>query len=380
MNMRRTIPIVLAPLLLVAACGGDDEASSDTDAPAGSSPQTTTADAATTVDGAATTVDGAATTAGDSDTTMGETATTGGDSDTTMGDTATTTDDTGTTAGGEATAPPAGDGGSITVGSANFSESQLLAQIYGQALAEAGFEVDYELGIGAREVYYGAIESGEVDLLPEYTNSLLGFVLRLEDPEAVPDATDVEEQVAALDEALPDSLTVLTPSTAEDKDVIVCTSDVAEEYGLTNLTELAAVFDQITLGAPAEFETRSPFGLVGFSDLLDAPDVGEFVPLDPGVIIDALTAGQIDCGNVFSTNPLIETEGLVSLEDDQTLVPNEAILPLVRSEVVTDQLSTALDAVNAELTTDVLKELLVEVDVNAAAPDVVAEEWLASLG
>lgn len=357
MNMRRTIPLALAPLLFIAAaCGDDDDAGSDTDAPIATSPQDTgdTGDTGTTVDG---------------DT--GTTAQTGATATTTGGDTSAPPGDT---------SAPSGEGGSITVGSADFSESQLLAQIYGQALAEAGYDVDYQLGIGAREIYYGAVDSGEVDLVPEYTNALLSYVLRLDDPEAVPDAANVEEQLSALDAALPESLAVLTPSSAEDKDVIVCTSDAAEEYSLTNLTDLAGVLDEITLGAPPEFETRSPFGLVGFSDLLDAPDVGEFVPLDAGVIIDALTSGQIDCGNVFSTNPLIETEGLVSLEDDQALVPNEAILPLVRSEVVTDQLSTALDAVNAELTTDVLKELLVEVDVEAAAVDVVAEEWLASLG
>ena len=228
-------------------------------------------------------------------------------------------------------------------------------------------------------MYYGAIESGEVDLVPEYTNSLLSFVLRQDDPNAVPEATNVDEQIEALEEALPDTLQVLTPSTAEDKDVIVCTSDVAEEFELATLSDLAAVFDQITLGAPPEFEGRSPFGIVGFQDLLGAPDVGEFVPLDLGAVADALSAGEIDCGNMLSTSPVITTEGFVPLEDDQTLVPNEAVLPLVRTEVVDDALTAALDRVNAVLDTDTLKELMVQVDVDATAPDVVARAWLATL-
>ena len=339
MNMRRTIPFALASLLFVAAACGDDDDADDTDATsvgtdAGSAPAGTAV--ATTVAG---------------------------------------TEPAGTTAGSE----PAGSG-SITVGSADFPESQLLAQIYGQALAAAGFDVSYEMGIGAREVYFGAIESGEVQLVPEYTNSLLSFVLQQSDPSAVPEATNVDEQVAALGEALPDGLEVLTPSTAEDKDVIVCTSEAAEEHGLATLSDLAGVMDQITLGAPPEFETRSPFGLVGFQDLLDAAAPAEFVPLDVGAVADALTAGQLDCGNLFSTMSVITTEGFVALEDDQTLVPNEAVLPLVRSEVVDDALTAALDEVNAALDTDTLKELMVQVEVDAAAPDVVATEWLAAQG
>ena len=134
-----------------------------------------------------------------------------------------------TGASGGSTPTSGGAGGKIIVGSADFPENQLLAQIYGQALAQAGFEVDYKLAIGSREVYYKAIEAGEIDLVPEYTNSLLTYVLRLKDPEAVSDAKNVEEQVADLGRQLPDTLEVLTPSTAEDKDVIGCTADAADE-------------------------------------------------------------------------------------------------------------------------------------------------------
>ena len=216
MNTRRTIPLVLASLLVLsaAACGGDDDdASSDA----------TTAASGDTVDAAGL--------------------------------------------------------GPIVVGSADFPESQLIAQIYGQALATAGFDVSYELAIGAREVYYDAIQSGEVDLVPEYTNSLLSFVVRQDDPAALPTATNVDEQITELGEVLPDGLEVLPPSTAEDKDVIVCTKEVADKYSLTNLSELGAVAPDITIGGPPEFETRAPFGLVGFKDIYGA-EFGDFVPLD----------------------------------------------------------------------------------------------------
>ena len=148
MNMRRTIPLVLAPLLvLAAACGDDDDDTASETTTAGTERRPPPTPEGTAAD----------TTTGGSD----APADTGG-----------------------------GGGGAITVGSADFPESQLLAQIYGQALAEAGFDVSYELAIGAREVYFDAVESGEVDLVPEYTNSLLSFVIRQDDPNALPDGDE----------------------------------------------------------------------------------------------------------------------------------------------------------------------------------------------
>src|SRR5690606_8899762 len=112
--------------------------------------------------------------------------------------------------------------------------------VYAHALEDAGFTVERNLNIGSRELYYQAINSGEIDIVPEYTNSLLSFVLRQDDPDALPDATTIEEQVTDLKAALPENLTVLDASTAEDKDVIVCTGEVAEELDLATLSDLGA--------------------------------------------------------------------------------------------------------------------------------------------
>ena len=264
--------------------------------------------------------------------------------------TATTAASATTAAGADTTATPSGSG-SFTVGSADFPESQLLGEIYAQALEAKGFTVDRKLNIGSREVYYKAIVDDEVQILPEYTNSLLSFVLKQTDPNATPTATDVASQLTELGTALPADLQVLTPSTAEDKDTIVCTSDIATKYKLTNLTTLFAASSNITLGAPAEFEGRSPFGLAGFEE--KGAKFKEFVPLKYGAIPDALSAGQIDCANIFSTDPAISTNGFVALEDDLNLVPNEAVVPLVRTAVGSDAAAVAaLDAVSAALTTE----------------------------
>jgi osmoprotectant transport system substrate-binding protein len=269
---------------------------------------------------------------------------------------------------------PAGEGGAIIVGSADFSESQLIAQIYGQALAAAGFDVSYELGIGSREVYLDAIENGEVDLVPEYTGSLLTF---LTTPD-VPETETVEEQVAAIGEALPEGLEVLTPSTAEDKDTMVCTQDAVDEYGLTDLSSLFEVSGEITLGAPPEFEERSPYGIAGFRDNYDA-EFAQFVPLSFTDVQAGLTSGELDCGNLLSTGPWVGTEGLVIIEDDLNIIPHEAVLPLVRTEVVTPELTAALDEVNANLDTDTLSELDAQVEGEQLGVDVVAADFLETL-
>jgi osmoprotectant transport system substrate-binding protein len=352
-NLRRTVPLVLAPLLLViaAACGGDDDDSAS------------------------------ATTAAPATTAAGASVTTAGSTSGTSGSTAATAASTAATAAG-ATTPAVtggtGTGGKIVVGSADFPESQLLAQIYGQALDGAGFDVSYQMAIGAREVYFKAIDNGEIDLVPEYTNSLLSFVLRLKDPNALPTAKNVDEQITALGDALPDGLEVLTPSTAEDKDTIVCTADAAQAHNLTDLASLAAASKDITIGAQPEFETRSPYGLAGFKQIYGA-EFKKFVPLTFAAIVDALKAEQIDCGNLTSTSSAITTNGFVALTDEKGLVPNEAVLPLVRTDVVTPEMEAALANVNKQLNTEVLKQLMVKVEVDAAAPDVVAQQWLSSL-
>jgi osmoprotectant transport system substrate-binding protein len=270
---------------------------------------------------------------------------------------------------------PAGEPGAITVGSADFPESQLLAQIYGQALAAAGFDVSYELGIGSREVYLGAIEDGEIDLVPEYTGSLLSFLTAPD----VPETETVDDQLSALGDALPDGLEVLTPSTAEDKDTMVCTQEAVDEYGLTDLSSLFENAAEITLGAPPEFEERSPYGIAGFRDDHGA-EFAEFVPLSFTDVQTGLESGDLDCGNLLSTGPWVGTEGLVIIDDDLNIIPHEAVLPLVRSDVVTPELTAALDEVNAALDTETLSELDAQVEGEQLGVDVVAADFLESLG
>jgi osmoprotectant transport system substrate-binding protein len=353
--MKRPTPLIaaVAVLALVAgACGDDDDDG-----------------------GAATTEAGAATTAAPG--TTGAADTTAAPATTGASGTTGTTGAPGTTGAG---ADADLTGQSLNIGSANFPESVLLAEIYAGALEAAGAEVNVTPNIGAREVYFAAIESGEIDLLPEYTNSLLSFVLRQSDPDATPTATNVDEQLAELAEALPENLTVLTPSSAEDKDVIVCNQETIDQYGVTDLSGLAEVADEITLGAPPEFADRSPWGAVGFREFYGA-EFGKLVPLEIGPpIVDALNAGAIDCGNLFSTDAAIAENGFTPLEDDMNLVPNEAVVPLINVEKATPEVTAVLDEVSAALDTEGLTALNAQVQAEGLAESEVAAQWLQENG
>ena len=146
--------------------------------------------------------------------------------------------------------------------------------------------------------------------------------------------------MTAIGEALPDGPEVLTPSTAEDKDTIVCTQDVVDEFGLSNLSSLFENSAEITLACPAGVRGADAVRPRRLPRHLRRR-VRRFVPLALADIPAALERGEIDCGNIFSTTPAIQTEGLIALEDDLSIVPNEAVLPLVRSEVVTPELTAA---------------------------------------
>jgi osmoprotectant transport system substrate-binding protein len=345
--MKRPLLAAVAVLALVAgACGDDDDdgAADTTSAPGTAGPGTTAAPGTTAGPG--------------------------------------TTAAPGTTAGPGTTGAGGGDltGQSLNIGSANFPESVLLAEMYAGALEAAGAEVNVTPNIGSREVYFAAIESGEIDLLPEYTNSLLSFVLRQDDPDATPTATNVEEQLTELAEVLPENLTVLTPSSAENKDVMVCNQETIDEFGFTDLSGLAEVAGEITVGAPPEFAERSPWGAVGFEEFYGAV-FGELVPLEIGPpIVDALNAGAIDCGNLFATDAAITTNDFTSLEDDMNLVPNEAVLPLISVEKATPEVTAVLDAVSAALDTEGLTALNAQVQAEGLAESEVAAQWLEENG
>jgi len=271
-----------------------------------------------------------------------------------------------------AAASSSAGGGKIVVGSANFPESTLLANIYAAALTKAGLDASTNLNIGSREVYIKAIEDGSIDLVPEYS----GVLLQQFDPTAT--AVSPDDVYAALVKATPDGLTVLAKSTAENKDAVVVTKATAQANNLKSIADLAPVASTFILGGPPEWATR-PTGVPGLKEKYGLT-FKEFKALDAGgpLTLNALLSDQIQAGNLFTTDAAIPANDLVVLEDPQNLFAAQNVLPLIRTDANNPQVTAALDAVSAKLDTATLAELgaKVTVDKQDSAQD--AQEWVAA--
>ncbi|MGL5866630.1 MAG: ABC transporter substrate-binding protein [Dermatophilaceae bacterium] len=282
----------------------------------------------------------------------------GGDSDPLASDTA-------TSGSGDASS------GSVVVGGANFSESTLLAEIYAGALRATGVDASTKTNIGSREVYLRALEDNSIQVFPEYTGALALYY------DKAFTGTDPDEVYATAKEAVPDTLTVLEKSAAEDNDSINVTRATADKYSLTTISDLAKVAGELTLTAPPEFAER-PQGVPGLTKTYGVT-FASFRPLTGQGIVQALKNGQADAANIFSTDPAIAANGFVTLVDDKKLFGSQNIVPLVRADQA-EVVKPALDAVSAKLTTEAIADMLKQTDIDKKDPKAVAEEFLAANG
>jgi len=271
-------------------------------------------------------------------------------------------------------ARPSGPGkGTIIVGvSGSFTENQLVAEMYAQVLEHAGYTVQRQFDLRSREVSQSALESGQIDLKPEYLSSLLLYL----DPngEHSNDPRAVAAQVAA--RLAPSGLSVLTPSPAQDQNTFVANAETAQRFGLTTMSSLAAAAGQLTLGAPPECPQR-PYCLTGLKDVYGIL-FWDFVPLDAGgpQTVEALKNNDVQIGWLFSTDPSIEANGFVQLEDDKQLQDAENITPVIRTAVLNDEVRRRLDGVSAALTTDNMTALIGKVVLDGQDIPTVARDFL----
>jgi osmoprotectant transport system substrate-binding protein len=264
----------------------------------------------------------------------------------------------------------------VTVGSANFPENVVLAEIYAGALGAKGFSVDKKLNVGSREAIFPAMERGDITVLPEYTGALLSYVSK-----GKATAKDTAGQVTALKADLPAKLTLLEPSAAEDKDTVTCTKAVVDKYSLKSLEDLAKVSKNVTMGGPPELAKREGFGIKGLKSVYGI-EFKQFRPLDVAgpLTVSALKSGKVDCANLFSTQSAIPQNGFISLEDPKGLVESEAVVPLIAKDAATPDATQVLNDVSAKLTTENLKEMVKRVEVDKDDAATVAEDFLSQNG
>ena len=261
-----------------------------------------------------------------------------------------------------------GDSDTVVVGSQAYYSNEIIAEIYSQALESAGYTVERQFQIGQRDAYLPQLESGAVDVFPEYTGNLLQFY----SPDTT--ATQSDEVYAELAGALPEGLSVLAASPATDQDSYNVTAEFAAANGLVTLDDLAGL-DGLVLGGPPELEERTygPAGLletygvtVGFSGTGD-------------ITVDALLAGEITVANVYSGDPRIAEFGLVTLQDPEGLFLASNVVPLVSSDRA-EELAAILDPISAALSPEGLVALNLQSTKDQLSAAVIATQWLADNG
>jgi osmoprotectant transport system substrate-binding protein len=288
------------------------------------------------------------------------------------------------TTGGGSTEPSAGGATkpAVTIGSEGFDESQLLAEIYAQALESHGYTVTRQ-DFGSRDLALPAIDSNAINILPEY----IGSLLRKLGGTATGDTTETMTALAAVLD--PKSLTVLEAASAQDGDGFVVRQETADEFGLVTMSDLADVADQLKWGVPLECSTN-PSCEKGLRDVygidLALLEKVENLKACSGEMATSLNAGPpdgIDVAELCTTQADIEQFNFVLLTDDKKLIPAQNIAPVVRNdllEVAPDDFETTLNAVSAKLTTEELTKLNVRVGVNHESIEDVATQWLADQG
>ncbi|RZS32757.1 osmoprotectant transport system substrate-binding protein [Herbihabitans rhizosphaerae] len=271
--------------------------------------------------------------------------------------------------------PLSGGSSGIVVGSADFAESELLAEIYAEALRKTGATVSTKLRVGAREVYVEAVRKGEISLVPDYTGNLLKYVVK----PAEPAETTTEAVYGALKTATekPDStLQVLEQSKAEDSDVLAVTKATADS-GVKSMADLGPKCGQFVLGAAEEWKGRWEAKIKE----LYGCTFKQIKPIEGGTLtVKSLKDNEVQVANLFTTASAIKENSFVPLEDPKKMYPAQNIVPLINKSKLDDKQKAAVNKVSAALTTDKLTELVRKVEVDKANAADVAKSYVGELG
>jgi osmoprotectant transport system substrate-binding protein len=274
---------------------------------------------------------------------------------------------------GLSSASPAGGGGnkgSLTIGSKNLPGAQVLGQVYGQALAKDGYKISYKENLGTTEVVFAALESGDIDLYPDYLNTTVQFL-------GGTGGADVNQVKSELDAALASrGIVATTPAPAVDVNGFYVTKKTAKKYKLKNVSDLTAQAGKLKFGAPPECEQR-PLCLGDTSQQLYGLQFKEVKKLDTGgpVTVKALEDGDIQVAILFTGSSVIPKDAVL-LKDDKGLQGADNPLVLVKQDKNTPELDAAIDKVSAKITTKQYRKMTLAVQNDKEDPKDVAESFL----
>ena len=288
-----------------------------------------------------------------------------------------------------------GGNGPIVVGSQQYFSNEIIAELYAQVLEEAGYTVTRVYQIGQREIYLPQLESGDIDVIPEYGGNLLQYYTSkdqattgasaeaptgtVSDAGTGGTAADADSVRAELLAVLPGSLTILASAEATDQDTYTVTRQAADAHGLTSIADLAKLGRTVMVAANSELSTR-PYGPSGLKSVYGVDAEVEPVEDTGGPLtVKALTDGTVDAANIPSSSPAIADNGLVVLEDPKSLVLPENVTPLV-SRTLAVGAAQAIDTVTAHLGIEELRALNARSTEEKAGSGVIASDWLKAQG
>jgi osmoprotectant transport system substrate-binding protein len=270
-------------------------------------------------------------------------------------------------------------GTTITVGSKNFTEQKVLGEIYAQALEAAGYTVEKQLNLGDEKTALAALEGGDIDAYPEYTGTALLSFFGVQADKLPKDPNAAYEQ--AREGFAEKNLTAFEPTPFTSSNEVAVTKETAEENNLTTISDLESVAGEFTLYGSPECRQRLDC-LLGLQEVYGL-EFQRFVPVDIALRHEVLTKGQADVSIVFTTDPQIQREEFVLLEDDKGMFPPYNSTLVMRNEVA-EQGGTALEElvaqVNEGLTAEAMQELNARVDLDKKTPEEVAGEYLSETG
>ena len=271
------------------------------------------------------------------------------------------------------TGPGSTSKGTITIGGFAFPESSILSQIYGQALAHAGYTVKYKPNLGTREVVAPALKNGAIDMYPGYAATDLEYW----NNKAGEASGDVAATTVKLNSHIDSQgLVALEASKAADQNAFAVTKETQQKFNLGKLSDLAPIGSQLVLGAGPECPTR-PFCLPGLQQTYGI-HFKAFKPLDTDGPLTraAFKNGTIQVGLVFSSDGDLNQLGLVVLDDDKYLQAADNVVPILRKAVVTDDLKSILNKVSAGLSTADLVNMNAKASLEHQDPDAIAKAYL----
>jgi osmoprotectant transport system substrate-binding protein len=267
----------------------------------------------------------------------------------------------------------------LTIGSKNFTEQQVLGQIYAQGLRAAGYTVKTDLNLGDENIAHDALKSGTIDAYPEYTGTALLSFFGKKSSDLPRDPEQAYEQ--AKQGFAAEGLVALPPTPFTSANEVAVTTETADRLGLSTISDLAGKADKLTLSGPPECRRRLDC-LLGLEQVYGL-HFKRFVPIPIPRRHEALTSGLADVSIVFTTDPQIKRNNEVLLEDDKGMLPPYNSTLVVRKEAADaagPDLEKTVDQINAGLTDDTMQELNARVDLDHQDPAVVARNYLRQSG